>query len=170
VRPPAMDSMVMSPPRYLLVSAPRSPPPTSPITRKPIPQADELAFETAIDKGLLEPLVDGIPVHDQTPKKALMTTETSTREKTGTAPSHQFFVDVVITGVPFDVHPYATDDTDNGSDGQGQCGDGGLRKLSARRLLRRFLKFRLLSVPKACLLRRGMVAKHANSFFVFTVI
>ena len=43
--------------------------------------ADELAFETTVDKGLLEPLVDGIPVHDQTPKKALMTTETSTRKR-----------------------------------------------------------------------------------------
>ncbi len=43
--------------------------------------ADELAFETAVDKGLLEPLVDGIPVHDQTPKKALITTETSTKKR-----------------------------------------------------------------------------------------
>gem|GEM_PF-661465 len=43
--------------------------------------ADELPFEPPIYERLLKPLVYGEPADHQTPKKALMTTDTSTRKR-----------------------------------------------------------------------------------------
>lgn len=42
---------------------------------------DEPATETAVDKGLLKPLVKWISYIHYTPKKALMTTDTNTRKR-----------------------------------------------------------------------------------------
>src|SRR5690606_28587429 len=42
---------------------------------------DKLAFETTVDKGLLQPLIDRITLLCHTPKNALMTTDTSTKNK-----------------------------------------------------------------------------------------
>src|SRR5690606_32387919 len=43
--------------------------------------ANEFTFEPPIYKGLLKPFVYGEPAYHQTPKKALMTTDTSTRKR-----------------------------------------------------------------------------------------
>lgn len=42
---------------------------------------DKLALETAVDKGLLKPLIDRITPVCHTPKNALMTTDTSTKNR-----------------------------------------------------------------------------------------
>lgn len=42
---------------------------------------DKLALETAVNKGLLQPLIDRITLLCHTPKNALMTTDTSTKKR-----------------------------------------------------------------------------------------
>src|SRR5690606_16950457 len=44
------------------------------------PPADELSFETFVNKGLLQPLVNSVHTDHHTPKNALMTTDTKTRK------------------------------------------------------------------------------------------
>src|SRR5690606_36061676 len=42
---------------------------------------DKLTFETSVNKGLLQPLIDRITLLCHTPKNALMTTDTSTKSR-----------------------------------------------------------------------------------------